>query len=337
MTNRVDKLILEMQTCLDQEISDTISRNLPAELSILKQMLYYPLGLDTKLTRVVQQGKQIRPLILLLTCHSLGGNWKSALPAAAAIEILHNFSLVHDDIQDESLSRRGRESAWVRYGRAQAINIGDALIFLGDSAIRRLSTDFPESVVLQAMKMLHTASLLLTEGQFLDLHFEKEDDISLEQYWRMIEGKTGALLGCAFGLGAYLAGRERSSFVQLGIKYGRAFQVQDDWLGLWGNPELTGKSIHSDLMERKKTYPAIYSMTGSDEFRKKWLKTGSLSNQDIDQLHEYMTDLNVAELTQKAYLSEYKEADQLFTLLFPDEDKTEQLKDFLAGLFNRAT
>jgi geranylgeranyl diphosphate synthase type I len=215
-------------------------------------------------------GKRIRPLLCLLACAASGGEPARALPMAAAIELLHNFSLLHDDIQDNSPLRRGRPTVWQRWGVAQAINAGDAMFTLAHLAPHRLAErGVAPEVALAALAEFDRTCLALTQGQFLDMRFEGCERVTVDEYLRMIRGKTAVLIAACTKLGALLAGasaERQHHFEQFGLNLGLAFQVHDDWLGIWGDPAATGKSAASDLEQRKKSLPVVYGMERSPEF-----------------------------------------------------------------------
>jgi geranylgeranyl diphosphate synthase, type I len=224
------------------------------------QMLAYHLGwTDHTVT-----GKRIRPLLSLLCCAGAGGQWQQALPLAAAVELIHNFSLIHDDIQDNSELRRGRQTVWVKWGQAQAINAGDAMFTLAHLAPHRLSAlGVRLDVILRALRELDDTCLALTQGQYLDMAFERRATVTMAEYLSMIEKKTAALIAAATSLGAAVAGAtpERlAHFRAYGWNLGVAFQLQDDMLGIWGDPRVTGKSAASDLQKRKKSLPVVYGL-----------------------------------------------------------------------------
>lgn len=209
-------------------------------------------------------GKRVRPLLCLLTCAAAGGDPRRAMPAAAGLELLHNFSLIHDDIEDGSLTRRHRPTAWSLFGMAQACNAGDGMFSLAHAAFYRLkSFGMAAETVLAALERFDAMCVRLTEGQYLDMSFESRLDVSVEEYFAMIAGKTGALLAVAAELGALLAGAEAevvAAYRRFGAGLGRAFQLRDDILGIWGDEEVTGKSAASDLLSKKKTLPVIYAL-----------------------------------------------------------------------------
>jgi geranylgeranyl diphosphate synthase type I len=215
-------------------------------------------------------GKRIRPLLCLLACTAAGGDWRQALPLAAAVELIHNFSLIHDDIQDNSPLRHGRATVWARWGAAQAINAGDAMFTLAFLAPHRLTElGVPAPVTLAAVEELTRTCLALTQGQYLDMAFEQRQRVSVAEYLAMIEKKTAVLIAASAHLGASLAGAEphrAAAFHRFGLNLGLAFQLQDDLLGIWGDPAVTGKSAASDLEKRKKSLPVVYGLEHSEEF-----------------------------------------------------------------------
>ena len=216
-------------------------------------------------------GKRIRPIILLLASEAQGGNWQQALPAAAAIELLHNFTLIHDDIEDGDQLRRGRPTLWSIWGVPQAINAGDAMFTISYRGLLRLP-DHGVSAdrTVAAAQCYAEAVLHITEGQCRDIGFETDDQISEAQYLAMISGKTAALLGLAAEVGAVIAGagdEHRAALRDFGESLGKAFQMYDDLLGLWGDPEKTGKPVGSDLVKRKKTLPILHGIQSSTTFR----------------------------------------------------------------------
>jgi len=275
---------------------DPFARYLPALEAAMRQaipdtkpvalygMLRYHLGwVDAAFRPVTEKaGKRLRPVFLLLACEAQGGDWQQALPAAVAIELLHNFTLIHDDIEDRDRTRRGRPTVWAVWGEPQAINAGDALFALAYRSLFNLqTTGIPPAVVLQAVNRYTDAILHLTEGQHLDLTFEAESEVDETTYLTMIRGKTAALLGLTCELGGILAGASVSrleALQEFGVQLGLAFQMQDDWLGLWGNPEQTGKPVGSDLRNRKKTLPILHGITHSAAFRT--LMTGEVPVND---------------------------------------------------------
>ena len=170
-------------------------------------MLAYHMGWEGEGAGPAARGKRIRPLLVLLTSGAAQGDWKNALPAAAAVELIHNFSLIHDDIQDGSDQRRGRPTVWKLWGTAQAINSGDAMFALAHLTIFRLAGTTNEHTAFQAAHMLQETCLELTKGQFLDMSYETQSQLMIDDYWPMVSGKTAALLATCTELGALVAGQ----------------------------------------------------------------------------------------------------------------------------------
>jgi geranylgeranyl diphosphate synthase, type I len=209
-------------------------------------------------------GKRLRPVLCLLACQAVGGDWRQALPAAAAVELIHNFSLIHDDIQDKSPERRGRATVWHIWGQPQAINVGDGMHALATSSLLRLDdTGIPPRKIVRAARILDEASLKLCEGQYLDISYENRLDIGINDYLEMISCKTAALFRCSLEIGALLGTDDEALLARLklfGHNLGMTFQVHDDALGLWGDEKVTGKSNTSDIQMKKKTLPIVYAL-----------------------------------------------------------------------------
>lgn len=235
-------------------------------------MMQYHLGwLDRDLREnpSYKRGKRLRPLLTLLSCEAAGGEVRQALPAAVAVELVHNFSLVHDDIEDRSELRRHRESVWRLWGDAHAINVGDGLFALARLHLGRLlDTGIPAVRVASVFHVLDAACIALTEGQFLDMQFERTDSVSLDDYFWMIRGKTASLIACACEMGA-MVGTDDVSIVKalhdFGYNLGMAFQIADDILGIWGEPGVTGKPAGDDILSRKKTLPIVYALEAGQQ------------------------------------------------------------------------
>lgn len=206
-------------------------------------------------------GKRIRPSLCLLAAEAVGGLASDAMPGAVAVELVHNFSLVHDEVQDHDAERHHRPTLWAMFGEAQAINAGD---FLYTRAIQALS-DGPGDVArrMAALQVLNRAIAAMIGGQWNDLAFEQRPDVAASEYLAMVAGKTGALLGAPLEMGALLAGAtaEQASILgRWGRQVGLAFQAHDDYLGTWGDPGTTGKSNSNDIARKKKTLPIILGL-----------------------------------------------------------------------------
>jgi geranylgeranyl diphosphate synthase, type I len=235
-------------------------------------------------------GKSIRPALVLLAAEAVGGAPASAVPAAVSVELVHNFSLLHDDVMDGDVTRRHRPTAWSVFGSSAAILAGDALLTLALDVL--VASDHPAAR--ESMRRLNAAVLDLVHGQSADLAFEKRDDVDLAECVRMTQGKTAALLGCTCALGALFGGGNREQIEHLhafGAHLGLAFQHIDDLLGIWGDPAVTGKPIYSDLRNRKKSLPVVAALT-----------SGTPAGQELTVLYHRSRPLSDADLVHAAEL-----------------------------------
>jgi len=223
------------------------------------EMCRYHLGLDGS----GSTGKRMRPLLGLLAYSSITGSHEGALPGAAAVELGHNFSLVHDDIEDDDRERRHRPTLWALHGVPQAINTGDMLFSLSRVALHRLTDlGFSDHTVLRLMRLYDHTCVALCEGQYLDIWMAEHDDsLSVELYFDMIGRKTAALISASIEAGAVLATEDEAvidRYRAFGWDLGIAFQLNDDLLGIWGREHATGKEP-TDVPRKKKTLPVIYA------------------------------------------------------------------------------
>jgi geranylgeranyl diphosphate synthase type I len=207
-------------------------------------------------------GKALRPTLVLLAAEAVGGDASAALPAAVSVELVHNFSLLHDDVMDGDVTRRHRPTAWSVFGSNAAILAGDALLTLAFDVLA--ASGHPNSQA--GMRILSAAVQSLVDGQSLDVEFEGRANVELAECVSMARRKTGALLGCATAIGALFGGGQPAQVDHLrvfGDELGLAFQLVDDLLGIWGDPEVTGKPVHSDLYNRKKSLPVVVALTSA--------------------------------------------------------------------------
>jgi geranylgeranyl diphosphate synthase, type I len=298
----LDQLIEIMLPAIEEELEHSLSQVGRSELEGLYRMFAYHLGWEGEGAGPEARGKRIRPLLLLLTTAAAGGIWEQALPAAAAVELIHNFSLIHDDIEDNSPTRRGRATVWHKWGLAQAINAGDAMFTLAHLSILRMEETSPASSVLQAASILQHTCLRLTEGQYLDISYEARGDLTLDAYWSMVSGKTAALLSACTELGALAAqtsSERQESFREFGHFLGLAFQAKDDLLGIWGDSALTGKSAESDLLSGKKSLPVLFGLNKGGAFAHRW-EGGGIHEQEVASLAKQLKDEGAFEYTQEA-------------------------------------
>jgi len=271
---------------IELALQKQVSRLDQPRTKLFHEMLTYHMGWTGEGSGPEATGKRIRPLLVLLTTAACGVEWQPALPAAAAVELVHNFSLVHDDIQDNSPKRRGRDTVWTKWGTPMAINVGDALFVLSNQAIVDLKENYPAEIVVKAAEILHNTCLELTRGQYLDMSYEGRKDLSVEDYWPMISGKTSALLLACCQIGALLGGADeekQEAYRSFGHYLGLAFQVQDDILGIWGDEKVIGKSVASDLIEGKNSLPVLAGLKKKGKFAERWAQ-GPIKPDEVEEL-----------------------------------------------------
>ena len=237
-----------------------------------------------------RSGKALRPLLTLLAARAAGGRWTQALPAAVAVELVHNFSLIHDDIIDSDTVRRNRPTAWKVFGTTDALLVGDALHAL---AFEVLSESEESDSVAEGARTLASTVRALIDGQLTDTRFELRERVGIAECVAMSEAKTASLMACATELGGIFGGGSRAQTEALrdfGFKLGLAFQHVDDLLGIWGEPSVTGKPTFSDLRSRKKSLP-VTSALGSGrpevaELSRLYSGTHALDDTAVDRIAE---------------------------------------------------
>jgi geranylgeranyl diphosphate synthase, type I len=266
-------------------------------------MLRYHLGWEEADGKPAHHtGKRLRPSLALLACEAVGGDASRALPFAAALELVHNFSLVHDDVQDRDAKRHGRETVWSLWGEAQAINAGDALLAIAHLTLAGApNAGFSAETALWASALLSERTLEMVEGQVMDIDFESRLDVALEEYLAMISRKTGALFDASLALGGLAGGATLAQVQALGRcgrALGIAFQVRDDMLGAWGAEARTGKPAASDILRRKKALPAVFAFERADPGQREELSriysSESVSSEDVDRTLSTMDSLGAA-------------------------------------------
>ncbi|HEX2090124.1 MAG TPA: polyprenyl synthetase family protein [Actinomycetota bacterium] len=228
----------------------------------LRRIVSYHLGWQDEVggDTDAEGGKALRPTIALVAAEAVGSSPEAALPGAIAVELVHNFSLLHDDVMDGDRERRHRPTVWARFGLGEAIIAGDALLALAQRVV--LEDSRPEAR--RAAEELNRATAEMIEGQSEDLSFESRLDVSIEECLSMSAHKTAALLSAAAALGAILGGADEQrgeTLRRFGRHLGLAFQAVDDVLGIWGDPMVTGKPSASDLRQRKKTIPVAHGLS----------------------------------------------------------------------------
>jgi geranylgeranyl diphosphate synthase type I len=342
----LERIIADLVPQIDTELRH-ITRTPHHSLGSYYGMLHYHLGWTDEELNPIQRasGKRLRPLLCLLSCQALGGAVSHALPAACAIELIHNFSLVHDDIQDGSHTRRGRRAVWDIWGLDQGINVGDGLFALAHLGLHRLSDrGVSSSRQLATSLALNRACLALCEGQYFDMTFEDLLTVDQDQYLWMIRRKTAALLAAATEIGASLATDNASTvehFYRFGEQLGLAFQIQDDILGAWGDEAVTGKSAASDIRDRKKTLPIVYALNQTEnrqaahQLSKAYSRPAPLDDAAIQMILDLLHDVGARQWAEEMALNHYHLALQSLEDTGVDSAKLTNLQTLASSLLSR--
>jgi geranylgeranyl diphosphate synthase type I len=266
-------------------------------------------------------GKMLRPALVLASAEAVGGRAGDAMPAAAALELVHNFTLIHDDIEDNSDTRHGRDTVWRVAGVPQAINAGDGMFVLAQRTLLTLAdTGLAPDRVLAAATALNEACIYLCEGQHMDIGFETRDRVTQAEYETMIAGKTAALLGASMEIGAIAGGADDATvaaFGECGRLLGRAFQVQDDVLGIWGEAGVTGKPVADDIRSKKKSFPIVWALehaAGDDLARLERAYAGQMTDATADDVLAVLDAIGAREV---ATAEARRWADRAIDLLRP--------------------
>jgi len=291
------------------EIDDELRVLFSGHRQSIYDMLRYHLGWVDEKGRPQETGggKRLRPSLCLLCCEALGGDYRQALPAAAGIELLHNFTLIHDDIEDNDRERHHRPTVWSLWGVPRAINAGDGLHVIAHLAMLGLEQrGVPAAKVVQVATVLGEACLEICEGQDLDISFEERLDVRVEDYLQMITRKTAALMEASFRIGALLGTDDEEAVYCLalsGRKLGLAFQMRDDVLGIWGRAEDTGKVSANDIRRKKKSLPVVYTFSKArDEARKELERIyakETLSEDDVASVLAIMEEVGAEAFAQR--------------------------------------
>lgn len=308
----LETLLARYLPSIEEEMRAVVQTSDPHHAGLFG-MLHYHMGWADDAFKPCQPrtGKRIRPMLCLLTCEACGGDWEQALPAATAIELMHNFTLIHDDIEDQDDTRHGRSTVWTLWGEAQAINAGDTLFALSQLALLRLAErGVPAAAILESLHCLNHTCVDITAGQYLDIGFENRDDVPITDYVTMVEGKTAALAACACGMGTIIAAApaaQRERLGAFGYHMGLAFQMRDDVLGIWGDTAITGKPAGADIARRKKSLPILHGMEQSAELRV-LLARDNLSADDVHHATGLLEEADSRAYTEQLMLEHHSQA-----------------------------
>ena len=264
----------EMPNILDRYrklIEVHLPQDIPEDGAGIYQMLRYCMGWSDQYGNLTNKtvGKLLRPSLCLFTCESVSSSVDKALPAAVTLELIHNFSLIHDEIQDFDEKRHHRPTLWTLWGIPRSLVAGDVLKIIAESSLERMLHIESAERSIKCLSLVTEACLEMIEGQYMDINFEGKIDIGLDQYMKMISLKTGALIRCSVEIGANVGSSGNveitNCFRRSGSYLGYLFQITDDILGVWGVEEETGKSVGSDVRRKKNSLPIVHAMTTSSE------------------------------------------------------------------------
>ena len=316
---------------LQDIISDAVNKlNFPEYPAQLYEPISYILSLG---------GKRMRPALLLMACDLFGGDIEAAIPPALAIEVFHNFTLMHDDIMDNAPIRRGHATVHTKWNQNVGILSGDVMLVQG----YKLMMQVPDHLLRPILDIFNVTAIGVCEGQQLDMEFEELTNVSIDEYLNMIKLKTAVVLGGALKIGALIGGadtKDADLLSDFGVNLGIAFQLQDDILDVYGDPEKFGKQVGGDIISNKKTYLLLKSLELSDEQQSaelnKWLNAKQFDYTDkVQAVTAIYDNLDVRQLAETA-MQTY--ADKAFAALdainLPEEHK-QYLRDFSDGLLVR--
>lgn len=317
-----DRLLADIENFLAQ-------RTFPSE----PEKLYAPIGYS-----LAGGGKRLRPMLLMLACGIFIDETTTAMPAAAAVEVFHNFTLLHDDIMDNAAMRRGKPSVHAKWGGNVAILSGDAMLI---SAYRLLS-EVPPHLLPRILKTFNDMAIGVCEGQQYDMDFEERQKVSVVEYMHMIELKTSVLLAGAVTIGAILGGageEDCRKLYRFAIELGLAFQLQDDLLDSYGDLRL-GKAIGGDILEGKKTYLMITAMSRASEEDREILRTTYTDphRSDADKIAAVKAvydKYNIPRLTEQQISIKFERALTLLETLSVDNVRTEAMRCYAESLIGR--
>ena len=283
-------------------------------------------------------GKRVRPQLAMIACGIFGGNEQEVAPAAMALEVFHNFTLLHDDVMDKAEVRRGRPTVHIQWNENTAILSGDQMMI----EAYKLLAEVPEDKLPKVLRLFNKMATEICEGQQYDVDFESQDDVSIEAYLHMIRLKTSVLLATALQIGAYMAGadeQQQDALYQFGINVGLAFQIQDDILDVWGDPKTFGKAVGGDISCNKKTYVYLTAQQLADDELTEELHQwyGSVLDDNTEKIAAVkgiFEQLNVRAACE-AVVEDYTQKALLILDTLPQNAATEQLRQLANKLNTR--
>ncbi len=327
---------------IEEELSRSVLSDGYAGLYVLLQ--YHMGWVDRwgcRARSAISQGKALRPTLCLFACEALSQDFARAVPAAAALELVHNFSLIHDDIQDQDRERRHQPTVWHLWGVPKALVAGNAMQSAGDLTLLNIFyEDARPEIKIRVSQLLTDNYLAMIEGQCLDLAFEADTSITTDEYLGMIARKTGALIRSGLEIGTLVATDDPAafrSFSKFGGGLGRAFQIRDDMLGIWGDVSTTGKAAGNDIRRRKKSFPVVFALNYSEGRSRRDLleiyHRQELDEDDVARVLAVLDEVEAEEQSQRVVEASAAAAlDALEEVSLPSwaVEEAEGLVDFLA-------
>ncbi|MCR4852512.1 MAG: polyprenyl synthetase family protein [Prevotella sp.] len=285
-------------------------------------------------------GKRLRPTLMLLAYNLYRENPESILSQACALETYHNFTLLHDDLMDNALVRRGKPTVHKKWDANTAILSGDAMLSV---AFMRMMQNCPDNLLRDVMELFTETTLLIDEGQQMDMEFETRDDVAEEEYIEMIRLKTSVLLACALKMGALMAEapeKDTQTLYDFGVALGLAFQLQDDFLDVYGDPAVFGKAIGGDIMCNKKTYMLINALRLADDKQREeleyWLQEEEKEPKEkIAAVTSIYNKIGIDKLAKQKIECYFDEALQLLKSLSVAEERKAELANYTHAMMNR--
>jgi geranylgeranyl diphosphate synthase type II len=280
-------------------------------------------------------GKRIRPILTLISTEVFGGHVKNALPAALAIEVFHNFSLVHDDIMDEAPLRRGKDTVHKKWDINTAILSGDMMLIWSYELLQ----EYPSEISHSLTKIFSQIARKVCEGQQLDMDFPTQKNISIEDYMGMIENKTAVLIGCALAVGAIISkvkNKQVDEIFNIGVELGIAFQLQDDYLDVFADVNKFGKQLGGDIIENKKTFLHLYVMANSsNEVKNEFNKWITINPDNPTEKIIAVTSIYKSSGAEKAIIDKIKYLSQSVLLKIDKLELNRSKKNLLLGFVNK--
>lgn len=298
-----------------------------------------PYGLYAPIAYTMEAGgKRVRPQLAVIACELFGGNPEEVASAAMALEVFHNFTLLHDDVMDQAEVRRGRPTVHVKWNQNTAILSGDQMLIEAYKLLASVNAD-------KLPKVLHLFNKMATEiceGQQYDVDFETQEQVTLEEYLKMIRLKTAVLLATALQIGAYVAGaneEQQEALYQFGINIGLAFQIQDDILDVWGAPATFGKAVGGDICCNKKTFVLLSALMMADDEQRKALNDwfAQLLEENTEKITSVKNIYNAlgVRASCERVVEEYTNSALAILNTLPQNDATDKLRALAMKLYAR--